>query len=78
LRQGRTVQTSADENAVLTGEALAELARKHQRAESVINRLSGFMDAEALRAVADGVSINLDTVLDAEASAAALRPNCAN
>jgi DNA gyrase subunit B len=30
------------------------------------------MDAEALRAVADGVSINLDTVLDAEASAVAL------
>ena len=68
-----SVQTSADETAVLTGEALAELARKHQRAESVINRLSGFMDAEALRAIADGVSINLDTLADAEASAVALQ-----
>ena len=67
------MQTSTDENAVLTGDALAELARKHQRAESVINRLLGFMDAEALRAIADGVSINLDTLADAEASAVALQ-----
>ena len=31
------------------------------------------MDAEALRAIADGVRLNLDTVLDAEASAVALQ-----
>jgi DNA gyrase subunit B len=31
------------------------------------------MDAEALRAMADGVSINLDTVAEAEASAVALQ-----
>ena len=67
------VQTSADETAVLTGDALAELARKHQLAESVITRLRGFMDAEALRCIADGVSLNLDTVADAEASAVALQ-----
>jgi DNA gyrase subunit B len=58
---------------VIAGDTLAELARKHQVAEAVINRLSGFMDAEALRAIADGVSLNLDTVLDAEASAVALQ-----
>ncbi len=34
----------------------------HQIAESVIARLSNFMDAEALRAIADGVSLKLDTV----------------
>jgi DNA gyrase subunit B len=34
---------------------------------------SGFMDAEALRAMADGVSISLDTVAEAEASAVALQ-----
>ncbi len=68
-----SVQTGADETALLTGEDLAELARKHQRAESVINRLLGFMDAEALRAIADGVSLNLDTVADAEVSAALLQ-----
>jgi DNA gyrase subunit B len=68
-----SVQTGADEKSVLTGETLAELARKHQLAESVIARLSGFMDAEALRAIADGVHLNLDTVVDAEASAIALQ-----
>ena len=67
------VQTSADETALLTGDTLAELARKHQLAESVIARLRGFMDAEALRCIADGVSLNLDTVADAEASAVALQ-----
>ncbi|MFM9899403.1 MAG: DNA topoisomerase (ATP-hydrolyzing) subunit B [Polaromonas sp.] len=67
------VQTSADETAVLTGDTLAELARKHQLAESVIARLRGFMDAEALRCIADGVSLNLDTVADAEVSAVALQ-----
>ncbi|MFC5521941.1 DNA topoisomerase (ATP-hydrolyzing) subunit B [Polaromonas jejuensis] len=67
------VQTGADESTALTGDTLAELARKHQLAESVIARLSGFMDAEALRAIADGVSLNLETVADAEASAVALQ-----
>ncbi|NML85458.1 DNA topoisomerase (ATP-hydrolyzing) subunit B [Polaromonas sp.] len=67
------VQTGADENGVLSGDTLAELARKHQLAESVIARLRGFMDAEALRAIADGVSLNLDTVADAEASAITLQ-----
>ncbi|MBH2020488.1 MAG: DNA topoisomerase (ATP-hydrolyzing) subunit B [Burkholderiales bacterium] len=68
-----SVQTGADAGAVLNGDALAELARKHQQAESVISRLMGFMDAEALRAIADGVALNLDTLADAEASAVALQ-----
>jgi DNA gyrase subunit B len=34
------------------------------------------MDAEALRAIADGVRLNLDTVADAEASASRCRPSC--
>ncbi|RZI92039.1 MAG: DNA gyrase subunit B, partial [Rubrivivax sp.] len=42
-------------------------------AEQVIERLSGFMDSEALRAIADGVSLNLDTVPDAEKSAVLLQ-----
>ncbi len=57
----------------LSGDTLAELARKHQVAESVIARLSAFMDAEALRAVADGVSLNLDSMEEAATSAAALQ-----
>ena len=57
----------------LSGDTLAELARKHQIAESVIARLGNFMDAEALRSIADGVSLQLDTVAEAEASAVALQ-----
>ncbi|MES2361436.1 MAG: DNA topoisomerase (ATP-hydrolyzing) subunit B [Pseudomonadota bacterium] len=68
-----SVQTAGEGSAVLTGDTLAELARKHQLAESVIARLRGYMDAEALKAIADGVSLNLDTVPDAEASAAVLQ-----
>ncbi|MCY7369706.1 MAG: DNA gyrase subunit B, partial [Polaromonas sp.] len=67
------VQTGADPAVVLRGDTLAELARKHQLAEAVIARLRGFMDAEALRAISDGVSLNLDTVADAEVSAVALQ-----
>jgi DNA gyrase subunit B len=58
---------------LITGDTLAELARKHQVAQAVIARLHNFMDAEALRSVADGVALNLDTVPDAERSAAALQ-----
>ena len=68
-----SVSTGGANPQLLTGETLAELARKHQVAESVIGRLSNFMDAEALRAIADGVSLNLDTVADAEASAITLQ-----
>ena len=58
------------------GDTLAELARKHQVAENVITRLSNFMDAEALRAIADGVALNLDTVPEAEAAPSRCRPSC--
>ena len=68
-----SVTTGGANPQTLTGDTLAELARKHQIAESVIARLGNFMDAEALRAIADGVSLKLDTVADAEASAAALQ-----
>ncbi len=67
------VFTGGATGTTLEGDTLGELARKHQVAESVIARLSNFMDAEALRAMADGVSINLDSVEQAEASAIALQ-----
>ena len=70
---GGNEPAQAQSNTVINGETLAELARKHQIAEAVIKRLSAFMDAEALRAIADGVSLNLDTVPDAEQSAVALQ-----
>ncbi|MBG9389003.1 DNA topoisomerase (ATP-hydrolyzing) subunit B [Caenimonas aquaedulcis] len=70
---GATVHTGGPANTTISGDTLTELARKHQVAEAVIHRLSNFMDAEALRAIADGVSLNLDTVPDAEASAVQLQ-----
>ncbi|HSV81581.1 MAG TPA: DNA topoisomerase (ATP-hydrolyzing) subunit B [Ramlibacter sp.] len=70
---GAKVETGGPASTLLASETLAELARKHQVAENVINRLGGFMDAEALRAIADGVALNLDTVADAERSAIALQ-----
>ena len=63
---------------VIAGDTLAELARKHQVAEGVIARLQNFMDAAALRAIADGVALNLDSVPEAEASAAALQEKLAD
>jgi DNA gyrase subunit B len=68
-----SVHTGGDNGSTLSGDTLAELARKHQVAQAVIARLKNFMDAEALRSIADGVSLNLDTVADAEISAAALQ-----
>jgi len=68
-----SVTTGGANAQTLSGDTLAELARKHQLAEHVIDRLSAFMDQEALRAIADSVSLNLDTVEDAEASAVALQ-----
>ena len=63
----------AGNGTVLSGDTLAELARKHTVAENVIKRLAGFMDQEALRAMADGVALDLDTLASAETSAAALQ-----
>ncbi|WP_295849673.1 DNA topoisomerase (ATP-hydrolyzing) subunit B [uncultured Xylophilus sp.] len=68
-----SVTTGGDAPRVLTGDTLDDLARKHQAAEAVIARLGGFMDAEALRAIAGGVSLDLDTVDAAERSAVALQ-----
>jgi len=57
----------------ITGDTLAELARRHQQAENIIERLSTFMDRQALRAMADGVAIALGTLEQAQASAAVLQ-----
>ncbi len=54
---------------VLAGERLAELAAAYLRANSVVNRLSAWMDVEALRAIADGLVLDLDSPAAAEASA---------
>jgi len=68
-----SVFTGGQAAATLAGDGLTELARKHQLAQAVIARLGNFMDVSALRAIADGVALNLDTVADAEVSAAAMQ-----
>jgi DNA gyrase subunit B len=68
-----SISTGGAAPQVLTGDTLEVLARKHQVAEHVIARLSNFMDAEALRAMADGVSLNLDNMELAAACAPALQ-----
>jgi DNA gyrase subunit B len=72
-----SVFTGGDAGTTLSGDTLSELARKHQVAEAVIARLRNFMDAEALRSIADGVSVKLDTVEEAEASAVAMQAKLA-
>jgi DNA gyrase subunit B len=68
-----SVFTGGEAGTTLAGDTLTELARKHQLAQAVIARLGNFMDVSALRAIADGVPLNLDTVADAESSAAAMQ-----
>jgi DNA gyrase subunit B len=68
-----SVHTGGNTGTTLSGDTLSELARRHQVAEAVIARLGAFMDAEGLRAIADGVALNLDNVEAAEQSAIALQ-----
>jgi DNA gyrase subunit B len=56
----------------ISGGTLEELARKYLLATSVMDRLSNWMDVEALRTIADGLTLNLDDATQAEASAIAL------
>jgi len=57
----------------ISGSALEELARQYIVADNVIERLSNWMDEQALRAIADGLTLDLDTPTAAEVSATALQ-----
>jgi DNA gyrase subunit B len=57
----------------ISGSALEELARQYVLATNVIQRLSNWMDVEALRAISDGLVLKLDNASEAEASAGALQ-----
>ncbi len=57
----------------LTGSALEELARKYVLATHVMGRLGNWMDTEALRALANGLVLNLDSAAAAQASASAVQ-----
>lgn len=58
---------------VLSGDTLTELARQYVMADTVINRLSRYMDMPTLSAIAEGVQIQLDSEENAQASAQALQ-----
>jgi len=57
----------------LAGATLEELARKYVLATHVMDRLGNWMDLEALRALANGLVLDLDSAPAAEASALALQ-----
>ena len=59
--------------APIEGSTLEGLARMHLVASSVVDRLSNWMDADALRAIAAGLALDLDTAAAAEQSALALQ-----
>jgi len=59
--------------AALTGDTLEGLARKYQLATQVMDRLGNWMDLEGLRAIANGLTLDLDSAAQAEASALALK-----
>ncbi|MBH9579498.1 DNA topoisomerase (ATP-hydrolyzing) subunit B [Inhella proteolytica] len=64
---------TGDGSTSLKGDSLDTLARKYVAAQSVIERLSNWMDGEALHVLAGGLAINLDSKDAAEASAAKLK-----
>ena len=67
------LETGVPGGAVLQGDALEALARQYVLANNVANRLSAWMDVEGLRAMANGLELNLDSLEAAENSAAGLK-----
>ncbi len=57
----------------LEGPALETLARSYLVANAVTERLSNWMDVDAVRAIASGLTLDLDSAVLAEASAVALQ-----
>ena len=56
----------------ISGDALAELVRQFNTANAIIMRLTRAFDTAALTAIMNGVTLQLDTLANAEASARAL------
>ena len=68
---GAAVLPGADRPAI-SGSALEELARQYVLANNVIVRLANWMDIEALRAISDGLVLDLDSLASAQVSATGL------
>jgi DNA gyrase subunit B len=67
------LDTAVPGAALLQGDALEALARQYVLAKNVVERLSNWMDVEALRAMANGLALDVDTLDAAEQSASALK-----
>jgi len=68
-----STQAALDSPGAISGDALAELARKYVLAEAVIDRLSRIIDPDALRAILDGCALEVGTEAAAAASASRLQ-----
>jgi len=66
-----SIETPSGEK--ISGPALEDLAKNYQTIQAVVDRLARTMDEDALRAVADGGSLNFDTEDSASESAERLR-----
>ena len=66
-----SIETPSGEK--ISGPSLEDLAKNYQTIQAVVDRLARTMDEDALRAVADGVSLNFDTESSASDSAERLR-----
>lgn len=69
--ESASIQTPGGE--LIQGLALDELAKSYQVIQAVVDRLSRTMDEDALRAIAAGTPLNLDTEVAAQESAERLR-----
>jgi DNA gyrase subunit B len=69
--ESASIQTPGGE--LIQGSDLDELARNYQVIQAVVDRLSRTMDEDALRAIAAGIPLNLDTEVAAQESAERLR-----
>jgi DNA gyrase subunit B len=58
---------------IIQGEPLAELARQYNTANAIMTRLTRVIDRAALTAIMTGVTLNLDTIENAETSAKAMQ-----
>jgi DNA gyrase subunit B len=58
---------------MLQGDALGEVAKQYQLGQTVVARLSNWMDVDALRAIANGVAVHLEDMDAAIKSAAAMQ-----
>ena len=64
---------AAGTRAPLQGEVLQDLAAKYVLATHVMSRLGNWMDLDGLRAITNGLTLDLDSTAAAEASAIALQ-----